>query len=266
MARRATIVGVLVATLATVVGLGGCNAQDGSSDVNATSTPAKVGQFPWMASTQLAGSSPCGGALIKPTWVLTGKHCHDSVLTDNPDRWQVRVDSVDRTSGGELIDAKRFVDYPDENVDLALIELATPASVEPLALVDEQNTRPYEVGAKAISLGWGTDGISKKPTKILDWTTQITAPDATCEGGQNGVFCAGRPDNQGSGTCTFDSGAPLVWAADGFAADGTPASKPYVVATLRGLFNETCGVPGRNDDWQSAGASYGAWIRSATTE
>lgn len=261
MARR-QIALVAVAALIVCAALSACSTSGESNDVNATSTTAKPGQFPWMASTQLAGGNPCGGALIKSTWVLTGKHCHDSVIADNPDRWQVRVNSIDRTTGGELIAAKRFVDYPDENVDLSLIELVSPASVTPLALVDEGNTRPYEVGAKAISLGWGTDGISKKSTKILDWTAQITAPNDTCGGGANGVFCAGRPDNQGSGMCTFDSGAPLVWAADGFAADGTPASKPYVVATLRGLFNETCGVPGKNDDWQSAGAAYGQWIRT----
>ncbi len=214
-----------------------------------------------MASTQIAEKHVCGGALISPTWVLTGKHCHESVLTNDADQWQVRLNSVERKEDGELIDVRRFVDYPGSEVDLALIELERPANTKPLALIDVGNSAPYEIGAEAIALGWGTDGIGEKATKILDWTPQITAPNDTCDGGQNGEFCGGRPDNAGSGTCMFDSGGPYVWAAKGFAADGSPLSTPYVAGTLRGLNNESCGIPGRNDDWQSTGGSYGQWIR-----
>jgi len=252
---------VLIGFVATAC-LASCGVGGESADVNSTATAAAAGQFPWMASTQVAGRAPCGGALIAPTWVLTGKHCSSSFLLDDPSRWEVRINSIDHTQGGELIPARAFIDYPDDDVDLSLVELASPAIAEPVALVPETEIRPYEVGAKAITLGWGTDGISKRPTQILDWQAQVTANNNTCDGGSNGVFCAGRPGNAGSGTCTFDSGSPLIWAANGFAADGTPASEPFVVATLRGLFNESCGVPGENDDWQATDGEYGRWIRT----
>ncbi len=224
-------------------------------------TTAKPGQFPWMVSTQLGDGAPCGGSLIAPKWVLTGKHCHSTGLAADPDRWQVRIGSVDRNDGGELIEAKNFVDYPDEDVDLALIELEKPATVTPIALIPANETRPYQPGAKAITMGWGTDGNSQTAAQYLDWNEQVTAADTTCKGGQNGVFCAGRPSGQGSATCTFDSGAPYVWAEKGFASDGSAQSTPYVAGTLRGLFNESCGVPGQDDDWQAADAAYGDWIR-----
>ncbi len=261
MQRLLLLVRVAAISLATLTVLAACSSGDESGNVNETSTSATLGQFPWMASTQLDEKNLCGGALISPTWVLTGKHCHESVLTNDADQWQVRLNSVERKEGGELINIRRFVDYPGSEVDLALIELERPATTKPLALIDVGNSAPYEIGSGAIALGWGTDGISNKAAKILDWEAQITAPNDTCDGGQNGVFCGGRPNNKGSGTCTFDSGGPYVWAAKGFAADGSPLSTPYVAGTLRGLNNETCGVPGRNDDWQSTGGSYGQWIR-----
>ncbi|HAM23297.1 MAG TPA: hypothetical protein DCQ04_13740 [Actinobacteria bacterium] len=254
---------LLALTLVSACGSGQDGAQSAPEEQGGTvvGTTAQAGQFPWMASTQLAAGAPCGGSLIAPTWVLTGKHCHNNALTDNPDRWQVRIGSVDRTQGGELIEAKRFVDYPNDNVDLALIELDKPSAVKPLELIDQGENAPYVVGAKAITLGWGTDGNTKTAAQVLDWTPQSTAANDTCDGGQDGVFCGGRPAGQGSGTCVFDSGAPYVWARKGFADDGTPLSTPYVAGTLRGLNNESCGVPGQNDDWQSTGSSYGDWIR-----
>ena len=257
---RSVSVGMRLAAVALLVA--GCSTQaDPGQPGTVVGTTARPGQFPWMASTQLGDGAPCGGALIAPTWVLTGKHCHGNALTDNPDRWQVRVNSVDRTQGGELIDAKQFVDYPDDNVDLALIQLEKPAQTPPLSLIPADNRAPYVIGANAITLGWGTDGNTKRAAQILDWNSQVTAENSTCDGGTDGVFCAGRPAGQGSGTCTFDSGAPYVWAEKGFAPDGTAQSTPYIAGTLRGLNNETCGIPGKNDDWQSAGGTYGDWVR-----
>ena len=251
------------AAIAAVALLSSCGFNSSGSDQTGTvvGTTAKPGQFPWMASTQLGEGAPCGGSLIAPTWVLTGKHCHQTGLAADPERWQVRIGSVDRNDGGELTDAKTFVDYPDDDVDLALIELEKPATVQPLELIPANETKPYQPGAKAITLGWGTDGNSKTAAQYLDWNEQVTAGNDTCKGGQNGVFCAGRPSGQGSATCTFDSGAPYVWADQGFTSNGTPRSTPYVAGTLRGLFNESCGVPGQDDDWQAANAAYGDWIR-----
>ncbi len=233
---------------------------------------AKPGQFPWMVSTQYAPlkATPlplCGGSLIAPTWVLTGKHCHATWPTKNAKQWQVRVGSVTWNSDGQVVKVKRFVDYPDAAVDLALIELAAPITdITPIAYQSPDIADAYGVGANAIAMGWGTGGGSSiLPSKTLKWVGVQTAPTSTCAGGTNGVFCAGFPDNKGSATCQFDSGGPYVWAKDGFSADGTPKSTPYVAGTLRGLNNESCGKPGKNDDWQATNPDpYRAWIAAAT--
>ncbi len=230
-----------------------------SGDV--TGTPVEQGLYPWMASTQFDGKAICGGALIAPTWVLTAKHCHDTGPTQDPDTWQVRVGSTDRKQGGELLAAKRFVDYPDDEVDLALIELTDPSKYEPVQVLAPDITAPYEPGSVAITMGWGTNGETLKATEMLDWNLQQTSGNETCGGGENGVFCGGRPGGAGSGTCSFDSGGPYVWAADQFDAQGAPRSTPYIAGTLRGLNNESCGVAGQDDDWQMTGGEFGNWIR-----
>ncbi len=229
---------------------------------------AKPGQFPWMVSTQYVPLKVmpfplCGGSLIAPTWVLTGKHCHSTWQTKSVKSWQVRAGSVTWSSGGQVVKAKRFVDYPDSAVDLALIELASPiTNVTPIAYQSPDIADAYAVGANAIAMGWGTSGGSSiLPSKTLKWVGLQIAPTSTCAGGTNGVFCAGFPDSKGAATCMFDSGSPYLWAKEGFGADGTPKSTPYVAGTLRGLNNESCGKPGKNDDWQATNPDpYKAWI------
>ncbi len=260
--RRGTRVAtlVLLSLLALTVTLTGCTRSYFESGT-VIGEPVEAGLFPWMASTQYRGVATCGGALVAPMWVLSANHCHEGLFDGNASDWKVRVGSVDRKDGGELIEVAEFVDYPDDEVDLALLRLKTASTVEPVGLIPTDEVAPYELGSRAITMGWGAANMIGTPAQFLDWTPQETTANDSCDGGEDGVFCGGRPGGGGSGTCSFDSGGPYVWAVDQFDALGVPRSTPYVAGTLRGLNNDTCGVPGQDDDWQSTGGEYGEWIR-----
>lgn len=260
MGRTRTAIAMLIALITLATCGSGCARSDVESGT-VTGIPVEAGLYPWMASMQFRENATCAGALIAPTWVLSAKHCHNGLLDADANDWKVRVGSIDRSEGGELIDVAEFIDYPSDEVDLALIRLASPSTYPPIAVVPVDETAPYEVGSVAMTMGWGADSLSGDPAQFLDRTLQQTATNDDCDGGEDGVFCGGRPAGAGSGTCTFDSGGPYVWAADQFDAMGVPRSTPYVAGTLRGLNNETCGVPGQDDDWQSTSGEYGKWIR-----
>lgn len=262
------------------------------STVNPGPTPriisgqvAKPGQFPWMASLHWHGSAVCAGAVIAPQWILSAKHCHGGSGPSDPRGWSVRVGSTSKSRGGQVYRVSSFRDYPSAAVDLSLLKLSRPIiGARPIAYPTattpgpnaacvgnargDLRTCPYRLGAPAIAMGWGTLSSSSLSTPdLLRWTRVARTPDSTCSSAPqaighrlHGVFCAGMPRGAGAGTCAFDSGGPYVWSRLGFLADGTPRSTPMVLGTLRGIDNETCGVPGLNDDWQATGGSWSGWI------
>ena len=82
-----------------------------------------TGSYPWTAALLGSnGSQFCGGSLIAPKWVVTAAHCSSSAAS-------VRVGSVDRQSGGQVIRVIRRINHPQYSTqnDIALLELETAA-------------------------------------------------------------------------------------------------------------------------------------------
>lgn len=220
--------------------------------------PAAAGQFPWMVATLTDSGEDfnCGGVLIDKQWVLSAKHCYQGF---SPSDVSVRVGSADWDRGGEVVTVAQIQLHPDPNQDLALLQLAVPVDRSYVSIGAPADA--YAQGTSAVTLGWGTQNQQDEDYRTnLRWTPQVITGDSNCGGGANGVFCAGRPDHLGSGTCDGDSGGPLLWSAGGY-LDGAPQGTVYVLGTLRGLNNPSCYLPGHNDDWQSV--DYGlSWIQS----
>ncbi len=165
---------------------------------------APNGAYPWTAALlSSSGSQFCGGSLIASKWVVTAAHCSSSA-------YSVRVGSVDRTSGGQVIRVVRKINHPNYNGqnDIALLELATPVSgITPIA----RGTASPAVGSTVRLLGWGQvtspfgGDSGSRYLKMLD-TTVLTR--TTCSGTGAGDLCF--RGTRTATACKGDSGGPAL--------------------------------------------------------
>ena len=213
---------------------------------------ATPGEYPWQArlSVIIAGQGYlCGGSLIANNWVLTAAHC---MMDENG----VRASSIGVVLGDhdaataetseQTRSAVRYVVHPDYDAvnirnDIALVQLATPVTLNSRVATIPIATQSSAVGTTTTATGWGLVGASPMwenvvggpyyvyedgtPVRIPTTTSllmEVSTPiasNATCQPSfdvtlQDSMMCAGVPAStwyeNGKGSCSGDSGGPLV--------------------------------------------------------
>jgi secreted trypsin-like serine protease len=172
----------------------------------------------------------CGGALIHSSWVLIAAHCigdaQDLPLKATDIFVVVGLYQQSHLGNeGEQLTVKQIIQHPDWRnadanswADIALLELATPSRLPPIALVtkDSPATSPNQ---KATVLGWGktSTATNNNGSDILQQLEIPIVSNEVCQAAYatepdpilDTMVCAGLPGG-GKDACTGDSGGPLV--------------------------------------------------------
>jgi len=154
----------------------------------------------------------CDGALVGDRWVLTAARCLEDRRPGDVDVVVGRHDLT--TSAGWRVSAAAFHIHPRHDgadaYDAALVELASPVPVPPLAL-PAADLPP----GPAVAAGWGDTLEADRLPQALQQASLPLLPDADCirvhgDGFAPGyMVCAGDLAAGGVGACAADRGAPL---------------------------------------------------------
>jgi snapalysin len=148
--------------------------------------------------------SGCTGSLIKANWAVTAKHC--------PTPRSVRVGSVDRSSGGTVVNVLRAVNHPRS--DVKLLQLASSVTHAPAPIP----TTSGATGTATRIIGWGqtcaASGCGSAPRVANELDTSIVA-DSRCSGIDGAYEICTNNTNGNAGACYGDSGGPQVRLVSG---------------------------------------------------
>ena len=197
-------------------------------------TSASQGQFPYLAF--IAYSYPdgsgfsCSGTVVSPTVVLTAGHCGVDETTGaplGPSGFAVVTHSVDWTNSSQrqVSGVSRVVVNPSYNAtthdnDSTLLFLTTPTTAPAIALAGPSDVNLEQGGTGAVIAGWGiTTASAQDIPSLLQWADTIVQRPVYCSQfaptSDSAQLCTVNYPSNNTGTCSGDSGGPLLAAHPG---------------------------------------------------
>lgn len=179
--------------------------------------PRIVGGHPavmnWVAAITKDGTQAgqfCGGSLIKKDWVLTAAHCRVNV----GDLVIVGHEDLRNVPAGGALKVKRVLTHTSFSSatldnDIALLQLETAASAEPVAL---EARRPTSLRSALTVAGWGRTREDGPRSPVLLAVDVPEVAPTRCRDAYPGtitehMLCAGV---EGKDSCQGDSGGPIA--------------------------------------------------------
>ena len=227
--------------------------------------PASMDRYPYMVSLRDPDdkNAPhmCGGALIRPTIVLTAAHCWKDGRPGSPPVVHVWIDE---DQGFEVLSVAKAVRHDAWNLnwrdgsDLALLFLSSPAKNPSLLKLMPQPAELYSFTLMA-TMGWGDTNADEysaapRPPEQLQKAEVFYQSPQECKkllGNELGGYAETLASStmcviegpSGASTCSGDSGGPLIlegssWEEDvavgvlSFGAADCRDSKPSVFTRL----------------------------------
>jgi hypothetical protein len=238
--------------------------------------PASPGEYPSQGFLEfdvpgpppVGGTFICGGSLVSNRFFVTAAHCATPGGSDtplDPSAFRVYLGKTDRaqfndTTDRYLVTRNQVNDTYDPNGpanDVAVLTLdrPAPASLEPLRLIEENETPLWAAGRVATVIGWGVTELGGTSQTLLEADVGMVS-DAFCASRWGVSFDAESMVCAGGGatdTCGGDSGGPLLVSDGGF----------LVLAGLTSWGADPCGEQGTPGVYTRLGVpSLNQFVRS----